>query len=101
MSERASEPSMKLPDGRTCRDCRHLAKCRFLISREGDEIECDWSPSRFAVRRMVEIVGPPTFNSDGSQNPGTVHYRRPEGDPMIDEARRTPGYSVRLMEVKS
>lgn len=26
---------------------------------------------------------------------GKVHYRRPAGHPMIEEAKRTPGYSVR------
>jgi hypothetical protein len=34
---------------------------------------------------QVEIVGPS----------GEVHYRRPLGDPMIEEAICTPGYSVR------
>jgi hypothetical protein len=34
---------------------------------------------------LVEIVG---FDGD-------VHYRRPFGDPMIEQALRTPGYSVR------
>lgn len=33
----------------------------------------------------VEIIGPD----------GKVHYRRPEGDPLLDEARQTQGYSVR------
>lgn len=29
---------------------------------------------------------------------GRVHYRRPPGDPLIEEARNTPGYSVRMVE---
>jgi hypothetical protein len=33
---------------------------------------------------MVEIIGPS----------GTVHYRRPANHPDVEEARRTPGYSV-------
>ena len=37
------------------------------------------------VVKCVEIVGPN----------GTVHYRRPEGHPDIDEALRTRGYHVR------
>lgn len=41
--------------------------------------------------RMFEIVGPD----------GKVHYRRPEGDPLLDEARdeirRRIGYTVRPM----
>lgn len=35
--------------------------------------------------RMMEVVGPS----------GEVHYRRPEGDPMLEEARSRPGYTVR------
>lgn len=37
---------------------------------------------------IAEIVGPS----------GRVHYRRPHDDPMVEEAKRTPGYSVRLVE---
>lgn len=36
---------------------------------------------------IAEILGPS----------GKVHYRRPVGDPMIAEAERTPGYSVRIV----
>lgn len=39
-------------------------------------------------RQMVEIVDPS----------GNVSYRRPPGDPLIEEARRTHGYSVRMAE---
>lgn len=35
--------------------------------------------------RTMEVVGPD----------GEVHYRRPEGDPLLTEARARPGYSVR------
>ena len=37
---------------------------------------------------IAEIIGPS----------GLVHYRRPPNDPMVQEARETPGYSVRLVE---
>ncbi len=37
---------------------------------------------------IAEIIGPS----------GRVHYRRPAGDPLIAEALRTPGYSVRYVE---
>lgn len=36
---------------------------------------------------IAEIIGPS----------GRVHYRRPPDDPMVEEARRTPGYSVRMV----
>lgn len=39
---------------------------------------------------IAEIIGPG----------GKVHYRRPENDPLVDEARKTPGYSVRLVETR-
>lgn len=29
---------------------------------------------------------------------GKVHYRRPFGDPAIEESRKTPGYSVRFTD---
>ncbi len=37
---------------------------------------------------IAEIIGPS----------GRIHYRRPPGDPLVEEARNTPGYSVRLVE---
>lgn len=36
---------------------------------------------------LAEIVGPS----------GRVHYRRPRGDALIEQAERTPGYSVRFV----
>lgn len=40
---------------------------------------------------IAEIVGPT----------GRVHYRRSPDDPLVDEARRTPGYSIRLVECET
>lgn len=40
---------------------------------------------------IAEIIGPS----------GRIHYRRPPDDPLVDEARATPGYSVRLVEVET
>jgi hypothetical protein len=37
---------------------------------------------------IAEIVGPD----------GRVHYRRPPDDPMVEQAKRLAGYSVRLVE---
>jgi hypothetical protein len=63
--------------------------------REGVESSVEiQEPSRYAGLRpiavadandLVEIIG----------TDGDVHYRRPFGDPMIEQALRTPGYSVR------
>lgn len=40
---------------------------------------------------IAEIIGPS----------GKVHYRRPVDDPLIEEAKRTPGYTVRFVPEKS
>lgn len=40
---------------------------------------------------IAEILGPS----------GRVHYRRPPDDPMVEEARKTPGYSVRIVEIET
>lgn len=54
---RSGDPGMALPDGQTCSDCGHIARCRWLIDRRGHETECDWSPSRFAwpIPKAVEV----------------------------------------------
>jgi hypothetical protein len=39
---------MKLPEGKTCSDCRSWARCKkFIGSLTGKETTCDWAPSRF------------------------------------------------------
>lgn len=38
---------MDLPVGMTCDDCVWLTRCVWLLQRDGDEMRCDWSPSRF------------------------------------------------------
>lgn len=40
---------------------------------------------------IAEIIGPS----------GRAHYRRPVDDALVEEARRTPGYSVRIVEVET
>jgi hypothetical protein len=43
-----------IPDGKTCNDCRHYERCRWLLSREPTETKCDWTPSRFAARTLYD-----------------------------------------------
>jgi hypothetical protein len=39
---------MNLPDGKTCRDCRHYTRtCEWLLNRKASATECDWEPSKF------------------------------------------------------
>lgn len=40
--------NMKLPDGKTCKDCFYFKKTYvWLIQCKPDRTTCDWSPSRF------------------------------------------------------
>lgn len=40
--------NMKLPEGKTCSDCRNWPSCRaFVGSLTGKETSCDWAPNRF------------------------------------------------------
>ena len=34
-------------DGRTCSACVHFKRCSWLLSYDGTETSCDWTPSRF------------------------------------------------------
>jgi hypothetical protein len=40
---------------------------------------------------IAEIYGPS----------GRIHYRRPPGDALVDEALRTPGYAVAYVEIET
>lgn len=42
-----ADPSMKLPDGKTCADCANFSKCGWLVGVKGPETVCDFAPSRF------------------------------------------------------
>jgi hypothetical protein len=45
--ELSVDVGMLLPPGKTCGDCRHYERCRFLVGRSLTEQHCDWYPSRF------------------------------------------------------
>jgi hypothetical protein len=36
-----------LPVGKTCGDCVHIQRCRWLINANDRDERCDWEPSRF------------------------------------------------------
>lgn len=38
---------MDLPEGRTCGDCVHCARCCSIFGHIPQDQVCDWSPSRF------------------------------------------------------
>jgi len=39
--------SMRLPDNKTCSDCKYFIKCSNLFGHAFDDTICDWCPSRF------------------------------------------------------
>lgn len=49
MTDDPIREAMKLPEGKTCKDCFWWkSPCSWLIaSLTGDETTCDWSPSKF------------------------------------------------------
>lgn len=47
----AKDDLPKLSRGKTCGDCAHFARCRFLFQCQPDAKECDWRPSRFLEAR--------------------------------------------------
>ena len=42
-----SDDDMKLPVGKTCGDCLHFGRCKWLVGVRGKETTCDFAPSRF------------------------------------------------------
>lgn len=51
---RLDQPEMNLPSGTHCADCHHFERCKALVDRQGQEDQCDWSPSRFIARQQEE-----------------------------------------------
>lgn len=42
-----TDKSMWLPDGKTCGDCVHVARCVAMFAGNPAGDACGWSPSRF------------------------------------------------------
>jgi hypothetical protein len=36
------------PPAATCASCEHFPRCAWLIQRGGEDVSCDWEPSRYA-----------------------------------------------------
>ncbi len=42
----------------SCGSCFHFQRCQWLLSRKGNEEECDWSPSRYApAETFAALIG--------------------------------------------
>jgi len=45
---------MILPEGKTCADCYHCNRCTKIFGVNSENIECDFSPSRFVELDKIE-----------------------------------------------
>lgn len=55
--ERDYEAEMKLPEGKTCGDCRHIARCLGLGCTWQARTSCDFHPSRFIpIAKAAEVA---------------------------------------------
>lgn len=53
------DEDMKLPEGKTCKDCAHYPKfCSWYLgaSKIEDNTYCDWAPSRYYEAPKKEEV---------------------------------------------
>ena len=57
-----SERDMKLPDGKTCIDCKNWNRCKALIGLTGKETSCDFSPSRFVEVQLLKYMTEPELS---------------------------------------
>jgi hypothetical protein len=48
-SEPNYDAEMKLPEGKTCGDCKHIKRCKAFGYAQPDRRDCDFYPSRFAA----------------------------------------------------
>lgn len=56
-------------------------------------------PKRYSVPTMALVTNASTLLIAEIVGPsGRVHCRRPPDDPLVEQARSTPGYTVRLVE---
>jgi len=46
----ASDTCMGLPDGKTCGDCIHIARCEAIFGHVPEDTYCDFFPRRFKER---------------------------------------------------
>jgi len=49
------EACMCLPEGKTCNDCAHYARCKGLgVIRQEPQRACDWWPIRFVQAKQCK-----------------------------------------------
>lgn len=52
----ADQATADLPLGKHCRDCHAFELCEWLVQATRESAQCDWSPSRFRLRRGKEVT---------------------------------------------
>ena len=50
------EYQMNLPEGKTCGDCVHSARCTAMFGHIPADEACDWSPSRFSEAVPAPVI---------------------------------------------
>ena len=45
---------MKLPPGKTCKDCQHCYRCTKMFGAKETNTECDFYPMRFQDKKQLE-----------------------------------------------
>ena len=58
------EACMCLPEGKTCNDCAHYARCKGLgVIRQEPQRACDWWPIRFVQAKQCRVCGCSEYNA--------------------------------------
>lgn len=42
-----ADTCMDLPEGKTCGDCVHIARCKAIYGHVETDTSCDWFPRKF------------------------------------------------------
>lgn len=73
---------MNLPEGKYCKDCYHLQRCKGIYGRIGMDEICDWHPSKFVElinKRKLESLPEKNLNMSLQyiKSKGWSHSDRP------------------------
>lgn len=55
-TEPNTDQNMRLPEGKTCADCKFINHCIVLINCDPKNTSCDWAPSRFKPSALVPRI---------------------------------------------
>lgn len=53
--EQADE-DMRLPEGKTCANCFHFSRCKWLVGAKDNWNVCDFGPSKFHDNALMESL---------------------------------------------